>query len=97
MYYNTTNEKGDSLKSNKEKAKTQEELIEALFKASPKRHMSPSIVHKLSGINCPLTSIRRAMSNLTDARVLIKTPIKVSGPYGRPEYTWKLFSSALIF
>jgi len=38
----------------------------------------------------PITSVRRALTNLTDAGDLVKTDKQVKGPYGRPEFIWKL-------
>jgi len=40
--------------------------------------------------NPPLTSIRRAMSNLSTRGLLVKTNKQHPGLYGRPEYYWKL-------
>ena len=38
----------------------------------------------------PLTSVRRAVTNLTNRGDLVKTDKQVKGPYGRPEYQWRL-------
>ena len=37
----------------------------------------------------PITSIRRAMSNLTSSNVLIKTDTQVKGDYGKLNYKWQ--------
>lgn len=87
-FYNTTNESGESLFNNKAKSDTQNDVVLSLFKNNSERKMSASMVHALSGLNCPLTSIRRSISNLTNEGLLEKTNIKVSGKYGRAEYTW---------
>ena len=81
-YHNTTNETGDSLKSSIDSAMSQEDIIEKLFKESKNKKMSPSTVHRLSGLKCPLTSIRG---------LLIKTEEKTKGFYGKPEYLWKYY------
>jgi hypothetical protein len=41
----------------------------------------------------PITSIRRAMTNLTDAGFLEKTDHKRKGPKGKAEYIWKVKSN----
>ena len=41
-------------------------------------------------LNCPITSVRRAMTNLTKAGLLEKTGDKVLGEYGVMVNTWKL-------
>ena len=40
----------------------------------------------------PLTSIRRAIHDLTDKGLLFKTDRKRHGLYGRPEYIWSLLA-----
>jgi hypothetical protein len=41
-------------------------------------------------LNCPITSIRRAITNLTDAGKIIKTDQYVKGNYGKLEHLWEL-------
>ena len=38
----------------------------------------------------PITSIRRAITNLTNDEKLVKTDNQKTGPYGKPSYCWKL-------
>jgi len=72
------------------KAKTQDQVILGLFHIS-KCTLSPSIIYRLMYEEIPITSIRRALSNLTRDGYLIKqTRIKVSGMYNRLECTWIL-------
>jgi len=96
-YFNTTNESGTTLKNNVAKAKSQEEEILNLFIFNKmhfinkiyknyKLGLSPSQI----GLNYPITSIRRALTNLTKQGKLIKTNEKRIGMYGRSEYVWKL-------
>ena len=59
----------------------------------PDKKYTPSqiaveLYKELSGV--PLTSIRRAITNLTFPGSLVKTNVKTTGPYGRPEYYWRL-------
>ena len=88
MYYNTTKET-ELLNEYIERAENQNEIVEKIFKIYQKE-LSPSQVLKLSKLDCPLTSIRRSMTNLTKEDKLIKTENKITGDYGRPEYLWKL-------
>lgn len=54
----------------------------------------PSQVHKLyeqgTGSNTPLTSIRRAITNLCKRGKLYMTDVQSPGIYGKPEYVWKI-------
>lgn len=91
-HYNTTNESGQTLIDFESKAKTQDDEVLKFIKS--KSIASPSFVWRsLYKERTPLTSVRRAMSNLTKKGLLIKTDIKQIGPYGRPEYCWKFYKS----
>lgn len=89
-YYNTTRLAGADLADAEAKALTQEERIEALFNGMPDGWTaSPEDVHRKVGGRSPLTSTRRAMTNLTRRGVLVKTDNQREGQYGRPVYLWK--------
>jgi hypothetical protein len=87
-YFNTTNLSGNTLAEYKLIAKNQEELILWLFRKH--KQLTPSVAHTLLQTAAPLTSTRRAISNLKSKNMLIKTEIKQDGLYGRPEYIYKL-------
>jgi|TARA_Y100001963_G_C6665200_1_gene392369 hypothetical protein len=87
-YYNTTNLKGSTLKNSRKKAKTQEDLILAWFKKH-KRAYTPCEVRDKVLRDSPLTSVRRAMTNLTEKGYLIKTTLTKMGKYGKFNYCWK--------
>ena len=90
MYHNTTHSAGAELKEYREKARSQEDAIHGFF-LQVRRPMSPSQVwRELFNESCPLTSVRRAMTELTDSHDLEKTTVQVRGPFGRPEYLWRL-------
>jgi hypothetical protein len=93
-FFNTINFEGEGLKREDAKCAKQEELILSLFKANPNKLLSPSQVHAIVGkkyqIYPPITSIRRALTNLTGRLELIKTDEMVPGLYHLPEHTWKL-------
>jgi len=94
-YYNTTHSTHPELGKYEQKAKSQEEKILRWFKqdaalANSSRGVSPSVVKAILFPNAPLTSIRRAMTNLTNQGELVKSDQQRKGPFGRPEYMWIL-------
>ena len=88
-FYNTIHEKGEILKASHKKARTQEELIHSYF-ITYGEPLSPSMVLDQLRLNCPITSIRRAMTNLTQDSKIIKTDKYVKGKYGKREHLWRL-------
>jgi len=90
-YHNTTHSTGSELDQYEAKAKTQEDRIMDWFKSQSRGYCSPALIHaQVFHQSVPITSVRRAMTNLANAGELEKTDLQVKGPYGRPEYTWKL-------
>ena len=97
-YYDTTRVSDDDYKEFTVKASKQGRKILKHFQDNPDQEYTPSeIWEKLFGDPTPLTSIRRAITNLTKPSKnnnfnppLEKTDTQKDGPYGRPEYTWKL-------
>jgi hypothetical protein len=91
MYYNTTGLTGDQLKQKQKKNKTQNESVLEFFQMHPDWKISPEPVHKcVFATTVPLTSIRRAITDLTDDGYLEKTHVKVKGQYGVPIHCWRL-------
>lgn len=96
MYYNTTNENGSLLQTNMKQANNQEQLTLAVFQTYPNENLSANEVWAFlidnESINeqTPLTSIRRAITDLTNRDRLVKTDKKVLGAAGRKTYTWRL-------
>ena len=94
-YFNTTNESGTTLKNNVARAKNQEEEIFNIFVYNQQilkinaSGFTPSVLYDALE-TYPITSIRRALTNLTKQGKLIKTNEKRIGMYGRSEYVWKL-------
>lgn len=95
MYYNTTNEAGQKLHENKQKALTQEQMI--LNKVNVSTEMDSNFTTSASVIaslgifqKTPITSIRRAVTNLVNKGDLIYTGDKRSGLYGRNESVFKI-------
>lgn len=91
-FHNTISINDKELTIENANALKQEEFITSIFKANTNKPISPSQVHKVYvkdfNKNVPLTSIRRAISNLADKNVLRKTSIMVDGIFGKPEHCW---------
>ena len=88
-FYQTIDQVGSALKESKKKTRKQEDLIYSLF-VKRKRPLSPSMVLSQSGLNCPITSIRRAMTDLTNLGKIVKTDRQIKGIYGKAEHLWEL-------
>ena len=92
-YYNTTNEDSEALAIARDHTAKQDARIYDVF-ISGKRdgviYLSPWSVHEFIGAAIPITSVRRSINTLTKAGKIVKTTVKVKGPYGRPCYCWKL-------
>lgn len=68
QFYNTTRAKGDKLKQYDANAQGLSELIYAIFKRFPRSTFTPfDILYRLQfkGYKYPITSVRRAITNLT--------------------------------
>ena len=91
MYYNTNKEKGETLKQSRKKTDSQEAAILQFITDSSQRHFSPTLIWTvLHSRGIPLTSVRRALTNLTNEGYLVKTDFMVDGWYGKKEHTWRL-------
>ena len=93
-YHNTVPETGEKLQEYQRKAVTQQEEIMFIFKfelekASPKQIYYHCLAY---GHNWPITSIRRAISNLEASGFLEKTGERVPGIYDRDENVWRVRS-----
>ena len=96
-YHNTTGLAGKQLERRIEQAESQEEAVEALFEAHPDARLTPFEVQDVALPNSPITSVRRAITNLTHQGVLRKTDCQKEGPYGDPNYTWTLNCEPTLF
>jgi hypothetical protein len=89
-YYNTTNITGVNLNAAWIQTARQEEIVLVLFEANPNRLFAPQDVHRHVLQDCPLTSVRRAITDLTTKGKLFKSDTQVKGLYGKPTFTWGL-------
>lgn len=90
MIYRTNHFTDDERRDLERSAKNQEEEILDLYKKHHPRALSPSQVHRMTGYKWPITSVRRAITNLTNKGALQKTDRTVEGQYGRPECMWRV-------
>ena len=88
-FYQTIDQTDSALKESHRKIRKQEDLIYSLF-VKCNQPLSPSMVLSQSGLNCPITSIRRAMTDLCKAGRIVKTDRQVKGMYGKAEHLWEL-------
>jgi Fe2+ or Zn2+ uptake regulation protein len=88
-YYNTNGLYGADLFMADKRATTQEDLILDLF-VRMDRELTPFEVQELLGNKYPITSVRRAITNLTKQGKLEKTTTRKSGVYGQLNYCWKV-------
>lgn len=88
-YHNTAGET-DRLEEYERKAATQEDRVLDFFRRWHSTGFTPSQIndHVLKG--APITSVRRALTNLTSQAKLVKTDERRWGPYDRREYVWRL-------
>jgi hypothetical protein len=95
-YYNTTNETGESLNTKVVKAEgLKKRILKRIIHCSSgysKFNTSSSVLHlcQLRGRKYPITSIRRAISNLVSEGELVYTGEKRTGMHGSPERLVKL-------
>ena len=97
-YYNTNNETSNTLQRSWNQAKKQKKLIYHIFTSlwsdetgtyfAP--HQIKDILSDRYDENYPLTSIRRAITDLTADGMLVKTDYRVEGSYGKKVHTWRV-------
>lgn len=89
-YWNTTRLTGDDLRAAIQQADKQDDAILAIY-AAARGPLSPSDVWKRceqAGKRWPITSVRRAITGLTQAGALVRLDEQKRGVYGRPEHCW---------
>lgn len=90
-HHNTTDEPEDNVVQLEAKAKSQEVRVLRFFERNVSLSgWTPSEVNRGCMRDSPITSTRRAITNLTSVGALVRTDEKRKGIYGRPEYVWKL-------
>ena len=89
-YHNTNKEAGTTLAESEHNAKRQEDIILHWLKAQPGREYTPEEIQQGAGLErSPITSVRRAITNLTKWSLLEKTDTMREGNYGKLVHCWK--------
>jgi hypothetical protein len=96
MYHTRNKTPHEDLQQGKKTARTQEEIILELFKNNPRKAFTPfcvldELATRLDKFkHVPITSVRRALTDLTKAGLLYKdTDDQLEGDYGKFNCTWK--------
>ena len=99
MFYNTNNEKGETLQESRKKAKSQDEMVLDYLRSHDQLGATPERVLRhfkiMEGLNesrwynTPITSIRRSFSNLKKKGLIYKTGQTIEGDFGKQIAIWK--------
>ena len=92
MYYNTNNETGPTLKSSRLKAETQKDKVLKFFELNMKCMSADQVWGFLFDKSVPVTSIRRAVTDLSTDGYLVKTEHMVDGMYGKKVHLYRLIN-----
>lgn len=88
-FYNTINLQSDQLKKAQEQTSAQAVKVLAFFAGNPSVGFTPfEVADRFNA--WPITSVRRAISDLTKLNFLVKCEEMKPGKYGKPNFTWKL-------
>ncbi len=89
-FHNTIELTGHALTQAESKARSQQDFFMQYFKCYPDAWKTPFEIQKDVLPNAPITSVRRAMTNLTDAEKLRKTHVKIIEKHGALNHKWRL-------
>lgn len=88
-FFNTIKQTGEELSESQEKAKRQEIAILNYFLKNKGKSYTPfQVQENLHLVEVPITSIRRAMTNLTNKGKLVKTDRMIPERFGKPNFLW---------
>jgi len=88
-YYNTVPLQGELLFAERRKAVKQDCKVLEFFRVHPFRDFTPPEVHKAIGYPGPVSSVRRAITNLTKEGWLRKTGNLRPGEFGTSNNCWR--------
>lgn len=91
-FFNTIGLKGDDLVNANKKANRQEDRVLELFRSTGIAMTPEDVEARYNALftPAPLTSFRRAITNLTNSGYLIKCDNMAIGKYGKPVHYWKV-------
>jgi hypothetical protein len=95
MFYNTIQLDNKKLITALLKADNQMQKVKIIFNAYGK--LTASEAHSFFPANVPLTSIRRAITDLQTEMFVIKTDEMKEGLYGMPEHYYKVNNQLTLF
>ncbi len=87
-HHNTTKETGQVLLDFTEQAEKQDDLVLKFLKHHKGKSFTPFQLHEFILCDAPITSLRRALSNLTKAEKIVMLQEKETEKYGRPNHKW---------
>lgn len=92
MHYNTTHETGQQLALYESRTLSQSKRILQYMRQRPGQGFTPEQIKRIVFREqiAPITSVRRALTDLTSQGFLIKTDQKMMGGWGRPQYKWTI-------
>jgi len=89
MYYNTTRERGEELAEATEKAASQNDRILDLYRSLPNTCLHAWTILNFLPKGVPITSVRRAITELHKAGNIERDVAIKAGPYQRRTYTYR--------
>lgn len=89
IFFPTTPMSTQGISEMEAKVKGQNLEILRFFMRNSARSFTPFEVLEHTRMNIPITSIRRALTTLTDSGYLIKTGEMRQGEYGAPNHCWR--------
>lgn len=93
VFYNTIEASGQLLIEYTEQNLKQTDIILEFFRANPGQEFTPFQVLEVMvdhGHNWPITSVRRAITDLTKIGALTMGNTLKNEKYGKPNHTWKI-------
>ena len=93
-YFNTNGESGATLTRSRLSAANQQAKVLAFFQENARYEWAAHEIHEnVFGDATPLTSVRRAITNLADQGLITKTKAMCPGLFGKNVHTWILSTS----
>lgn len=89
-YHNTVKVGIDEEATRELLAKSQDEIVLSIFRAAPLCRHTPETIHSTHFPRTPLTSVRRAFTNLKNRGLIRKTGEQQPGLYGHLVNVWEL-------
>jgi len=89
-FYNTNKSTTEEAEAENIKTNKQENSIMDYFQNNSPYEFTPFEINDAVLFATPITSVRRAMTNLTDKGFLEKTDRLKIGRYGKKNHVWKL-------